>query len=118
MTDRIDTAVVMGWMRLAVSKEGPTRYTDRLILLALGTLMLKASECPLRVTHNELAEATALSRRWIVPSIKVLSDGGWFTRARPRGMGRGWAGYVYEPAFPRRDLRNVVSRGSSAEARV
>ncbi len=106
------------WRKRIASERGPSDYTTRLVLLALAVLMESAGTNTVRVTQDQLAAATGLSRTWIVRKTRDAHAVGWVRRSRPRGMGRSWAGYDYTICTPMRwcDVNSVVPHGTVVTA--
>lgn len=96
------TAAITTWMGVVASERGPRNYTQRLLLLAIGTRMLVEGRARLRLTLDDLQRITGLSRNWLIANAGAATRAGWLRRARERGAahGRGWRAYWYEPSVP------------------
>lgn len=102
---------VQEWRRLIVSARGPRMATTRLVLLALAELM---PEGWTRATHDDIAIATAMSRRGVILHIGIATRSRWLKQYRIRGQ-RGRV-YQYEPLTPSCAPERFVSYETSAVA--
>lgn len=101
------------WRRAVASCWGPKGYTTRLLLLTLAVLMERAKKSYIRVTREELAQATGLSSRWVGVVSLEAQRAGWLIRMKPRGAGTANRTWKYAPCLPRdRDSQVPVPSGT------
>lgn len=76
---------VLTWQATIASADGPKGYTMRVVLLALAARMLADSQFAnrIRITHDEIATASDLSKRWTIMMLEKAETDGWITIGRP-----------------------------------
>ena len=107
------------WMGAVASPRGPQNYTMRLMLLAIGTRFLAQREDDeIRLSYDDLAAITGLSKSWLHQQTKNAVAEGWLTRQTDPSSktGLGWRTYWYAPKFPA--MSRPAQVAATAEARV
>lgn len=91
---------VLTWQGTVASDDGPKDYTMRLVLLAIAARMLVEGTNAVRLSGDDIAAASGLSKLWAMKMAKGAVETGWLTRALEPGHGRGWRSWTYRLRLP------------------
>lgn len=95
-----DRQILFAWREAILSEFGPKSPVTRYVLLALSTRM-ELDGSGAFPSESTLAKMTGMTRRTIIPHLKIAESEGWINRRKDRRKGQMWHRYThYQPRFP------------------